>query len=123
MRLNGYNKPSNKFDKGKQIVQGFRMHREILSLGKGDSIIDHINGNGLDNRRRNLRCCTHRQNCQNRHSARTSIHPGVSFEKQTYMWKAQMQTNGVNKNLGRFELEEDAAEAYIKAYQQIRSKI
>ena len=63
------------------------MHRYILNLKKGD-MIDHINGNGLDNRRSNLRICTHTQNQANRRLSKnnTSGYKGVWWSGINNKW-------------------------------------
>ena len=91
------------------------MHRVIMDAPKGLQV-DHINGNGLDNRRSNLRLCTNQQNQQNRRPTRNSSskYKGVSFSKQRQKWEAQMKCGTKRFNLGHFALEEDAARAYNK---------
>lgn len=91
-----------------------RMHREILGLKKGDAErVDHIDLDKLDNRKSNLRICSHQQNCQNRpkQSNNTSGFKGVYFHKQTKKWNAKIGKSP-SKSLGLFSLKEDAARAY-----------
>jgi hypothetical protein len=92
------------------------LHQMIITAPDGMEI-DHINRNGLDNRRRNLRICTRSQNLANQglHSNNTSGLKGVSWCRQTRKWKAQISINHKHKNLGRFEDPEEAHAAYIKA--------
>ncbi len=97
-------------DKYKKIF----MHRFILGVN-GDEEIDHINGDGLDNRRKNLRIVSHRENCQNLHFKRTSEYPGVSFNTFANKWTARIQVNGVYKHLGYFTSEKKAYETYKMA--------
>lgn len=89
-----------------------RMHHAIC--GKG---ADHINGDGLDNRRENLRRCTHQQNTFNTRSRNdsTSHYKGVSWKMEASKWVAQIQVNGKKKHLGYFVNEDDAARAYDDA--------
>jgi hypothetical protein len=77
-------------------------------------VIDHINGNPLDNSIVNLRECTQAQNAKNFKikSVNTSGFTGVSFDKSRNKWIAQGRYNGKKKNLGRFETKEQAAIAY-----------
>lgn len=77
------------------------MHRLIMQTPSGFET-DHINGDGLDNRRDNLRVATRAQNSVNAGSHRDSILgvKGVSPERGKY--KATIRINGKSKNLGRF---------------------
>lgn len=88
------------------------MHHMILSpTGKHE--IDHIDGNGLNNQKSNLRFVTHRQNLQNRHpDQKLSRFPGVTWCKRDKKWKAQIRFLGKNKHLGNFKDELEAATAY-----------
>ena len=97
------------------MVQGRQsailMHRVIINPSD-DLEIDHINGDGLDNRKENLRIVTHRQNCQNRHEVKTSRYPGVHWNKMKKKWHSLIQVNGIRKHLGYFKDELDAATTY-----------
>jgi hypothetical protein len=87
------------------------MHRILLTPTK-DRQIDHINGNGLDNRRENLRVVTSRQNSQNRHTPKSSKYPGVSFNKSISKWRVMLRWNRKNRYLGDYKNEVDAATVY-----------
>ena len=97
---------------------GLKLHRIVLGLAPGDPLqADHINGNGLDNRRNNLRRATAAQNVANRssRSGATSRYKGVCWSKQHKTWKAQITVDGRQTFLGLFGCEEDAARAYDDA--------
>ena len=78
---------------------------------------DHIDRNELNNRRYNLRICTHKENCQNRgmYSNNTSGVKGVYWAKLIQKWTARIQIDGKNTNLGSFSKKEDAIIARLKA--------
>jgi len=93
------------------------MHRFILGLiGNKKFQVDHINGNGLDNRRSNLRPCTDQQNKFNmkKRSDNTSGYKGVSWLPDRKRWQAQIQINKKNSRIGRFLSKVEAANAYDK---------
>lgn len=98
------------------------MHREILKTGLG-MVVDHINGNALDNRRCNLREVTQRQNQQNRIKATSSKYPGVTWHKRDKIWTAAANINGQRKNLGTFYNEIDAFIAYRKAVNNLGEEL
>lgn len=77
--------------------------------GNFEKEIDHINGIRNDNRILNLRSITHQQNNFNKKSK------GVYFQKDRNKWMAKIKINGKQINLGRFETELKAKEAYFKA--------
>ncbi len=85
------------------------LHRFILGHRPG-FVTDHRNGDGLDNRRTNLRHATRQQNARNRKRQKnnTSGTPGVSFRKSDQRWVAGVKIYGVYKYLGFFESREDA---------------
>lgn len=88
------------------------MHRLILSARDGD-VVDHINGDGLDNRRSNLRIVTIQQNAFNqKHHGGSSRHKGVSYRADSGTWRAYITKDGKRRYLGTFASEDDAARAY-----------
>ena len=91
------------------------MHRDVMCAKYGQQV-DHINGNGLDNRKENLRFCTSQENARNRRPAlRGSTPKGVSWHKRTKKWQAQIKIAGKTIYLGVYNSEHDASAAYIKA--------
>lgn len=86
-----------------------RLHRFILEL-KDDEVVDHINGNKLDNRKCNLRICSQQQNTFNTciNSNNTSGYKGVTWDKKRNKWIAQIMVNYKHIYLGRYENIEDA---------------
>ncbi len=86
------------------------MHREIMRPPEG-MIVDHRNGNGLDNRRANLRICTQEQNMQNSRgrAVRKSRFKGV-FPRRG-RWEAKVTHHGYTRYLGLFDNEVEAAKA------------
>jgi len=90
-----------------------KMHREIMRAPKG-ALVDHINHNGLDNRKSNLRLCTNAQNCYNQQACATgtSKYKGVSWHKSRSKWSARIRCDRKFYNLGEFDNEMEAAMAY-----------
>ena len=113
---------------GRSNVYGFRnywkdkikrrvyLHRAIVGELDGFQV-DHINRNGLDNRRVNLRLATRSQNQHNRvaSSNNTSGFKGVTWHNGAQKWQAQIAFSGRNKYLGRYDTVEDAHAAYVEA--------
>lgn len=97
----------------KEGVKHLSMHRQILQV-LPNLQVDHINGNGLDNRRGNLRTCTHRQNCLNKRGFSVHNHgfKGMNYRKERNRWQAQIRVNGKNIHLGYYKTPEEAALAY-----------
>jgi hypothetical protein len=94
--------------KGRTIL----MHRQIMNPPPG-MVVDHIDGNGLNNRRGNLRICTRRQNvCNSRPRRSRSKYKGVRYEKRRRTWVAEITHLGRKIYLGSFASETTAAEAY-----------
>lgn len=93
------------------------MHRLILGVTNPKIFTDHEDHNGLNNQRKNLRVATPAQNSANKssHKNASSKYLGVSWDKKLSKWRSRIMTNGVNKNLGFFRDEADAAIAYNEA--------
>jgi len=91
------------------------LHRLILNYPNDD--IDHINHDGLDCRRINLRVCSRSENMGNRRKKKpaSSLYKGVYFYCKHGKWKAQIQVKGKKIALGTYENEINAAAAYNKA--------
>ena len=89
------------------------LHRFLMTAEKG-SIIDHIDRNGLNNRRKsNLRVVTPTESVRNRMLFKnsTSGHPGVNWSAQYRKWKARIRVDGKDVYLGRFDTLEEAIRA------------
>ena len=108
-----YAKHENKTNGVREIK---RMHRIILNAPP-DMEVDHINHNGLDNRRANIRLCSRRENAFNAtpHIDSMSKYLGVSWFKDGRKWQARISINGRSKHLGLFDKEELAARAFDNA--------
>lgn len=91
-----------------------RMHWDVIGKPPIGMHIDHINGNHLDNRRKNLRMCTISQNGMNRGMAshNTSGFKGVTLHKATKKWQAKIQASGKEIYLGLFTSKSAANRAY-----------
>ena len=112
-------KPQNVIYAIRSVIHGgkrttVRMHSEILS-GTGKAI-DHIDGNGLNNTKANLRFCSNSQNLMNIKAGRgTSKLKGVSWHKRSGMWRATIVVNKRQISLGYFHCEQEAGRAYDDA--------
>ncbi len=93
-----------------------RMHRFLMGLSEEDKLkqVDHINNNGLDNRKANLRICTSAENLRNRRSSgtKTSIYKGVNQKGTSGQYKANIHANGKLMHIGTYGTEIEAAMAY-----------
>ena len=115
------------------------MHRFLLGLTDRKIQCDHIDHDGLNNQRYNLRTCSCNENQRNRRSRKnsTSKYLGVCFlniktkrklksgEEKIYIHKcyvAQIAINKKVKHIGTFQCEEDAAKAYDKAAKEIHGE-
>lgn len=87
------------------------LHRYLTNASKGFEV-DHINGNVFDNRLKNLRIVSHKDNMKNRKSVRgaTSKHVGIHLHKLTGKWRAQINIDGYTFSLGLFKSSKEAAE-------------
>lgn len=89
------------------------MHRFVLGDIPSGMVVDHINGDGLDNRRSNLRICTQRENSRNRGAKRGFR--GVSWKADIGRWRARIMVDRREISLGAFDTQESAAAAYNEA--------
>lgn len=94
--------------KGKEV----KMHRYIMGVTDPKIHIDHINGNGFDNRKENLRIANNSTNHMNQkmRSDNTTGYKGVARRGSKY--DARIAKDKVNYSLGSYETKEEAAEAY-----------
>ena len=101
--------------KGKVI----KMHRYILNVTGPDVVIDHINGNKLDNRKVNLRLCTSRENTLNSSTSKNNKLGvlGISTTREG-KFRARIYVYGKEINLGHYKNIEDAIIARQKAEEQ-----
>jgi len=115
---NGYVQRFEGNGKSRRVI---RMHREILRLprnpGYMGTMVDHISGDKLDNRRENLRIATRAENAINithLRSDNSSGYPGVSWMSKPRKWRAYISFNRRVIRLGWFKNKKDAIEARNK---------
>ena len=103
-----------KYPDGRQKIRGERLHHFILGTRERT---DHIDLNGLNNQKANLRVVTSSQNGANRRKKLTSASrfKGLSIVAGRGIWRARIQVNGQYRHLGYFHNEEEAARAYDRA--------
>jgi len=98
-----------------------RMHRFLLGITNPHVQADHINHDGLDNQRHNIRRCLHQQNQANscKRPETTSRFRGVCWNKCHGKWEAKIKIDGKNIFLGYFADEIAAAHAYDAAAREL----
>jgi hypothetical protein len=98
-----------RWEKDKLIL----MHRQIMQTPEG-MVVDHVNGNGYDNTRANMRNVTRRENMHNmsKHAGAASIYKGVVRGKRKGTWYARVGWGDTHSTAGPFEEEAEAARAY-----------
>ena len=103
-----------------------KVNGEYCSMHKllGMQNCDHEDRNELNNRKYNLRSCTHQENCRNKgiRSDNKSGITGVYFSKETNKWRAQIRINGKNTMLYYGNSKEDAIKARLKAEKEYFGK-
>ena len=90
------------------------LHRLLLDAKQGE-IIDHINGDRRDARRRNLRKCSHAENQRNRKCNSNNRSGFKGIHKTGERWRATIKCDGKRYSLGQFSSPEEAHAAYCKA--------
>ena len=102
-----------------EVFPALKMHREIMHAPEGVQV-DHVNGNGLDNRKKNLRLCTHAQNLRNsqKYKNNSSGYKGVHWNKKRGVYQAYIMADRRHLYLGAFHTAELAARAYDRAARQ-----
>lgn len=105
---------------GKRIRRTQHMHRLLLGIDNTNHLqirVDHVDCNGLNNQRHNIRISTPSQNGANRRKNKgaASRYKGVYFKRKLNKWEVSLQVNKDRKYIGVFEKEEDAARAYNEA--------
>lgn len=106
---------------GKGIKKSFAMHFVLMKPAKG-LVTDHINGDGLDNRRENLRICTTAENMRNRtrlNKNNKSGFKGVSWQEDHSAWRATVMFNRKQYFGGFYDTVKEAA----KGYNQLAKKL
>ena len=89
-----------------------RMHSFIIGMPMSGFEIDHINGNGLDNRRENLNIVSRRENQSNRFTHRNGKLIGTSFDPRRNIWYSRIWIDGKQHYLGSYQTELQAADSY-----------
>lgn len=99
--------------------KGILLHRLLINAPE-DKVVDHINHNGLDNRKSNLRICTNQENICNCEIPKNNKSgcKGVYWAKYKQKWTVQITINNKTKYIGRYKNLEDA----IKARQEASKK-
>jgi hypothetical protein len=109
---------STSITKGDGTNTKLRLHRFLMP---GVRMVDHIDGNGLNNQKRNLRECTPRQNMQNQRvqeRPKSSKYKGVNRNKVRGVWQVYINIPGKHLYVGAYTEEVDAAHAYNRAAQE-----
>lgn len=101
--------PTNTYAVYEKNNRSNSIHREIMNTPKGMHT-DHINGNGLDNRKRNLRVVTRVVNNQNRKLSKNNLSKtnGVFWNKLAKKWNVEISVEGKSKYIGVFDTLQDA---------------
>ncbi len=113
-----YNTKENRITGLKTSDPWTKLHRFVLNITDPKILIDHKNGDVLDNTKENLRTCSPGENARNiksdRKNSKTGI-KGITWHKSSKKWAAQIQINNKRIWLGTFPSKEDAINAYERA--------
>ncbi len=110
----GYAKREEQKNNKSKVIH---MHREIMNVTDPKVQVDHIDLNGLNNQKYNLRLVTSSQNMCNKCKRKDneSGYKGVSWRETNKKWRVRIQINGKRVHLGYFDNILDAAKAYETA--------
>lgn len=108
---------------GRKAKKSLRMHRVIMDAPSGVDV-DHIDHNGINNRRSNMRFCTRSENLQNQRKRldNTSGFKGVHYYKRTGRWRAYIMRDSKERHLGYFDTPEQAYAAYCRASEYLHGE-
>jgi hypothetical protein len=114
--INGYFYAGRQITVSKNKQTIIYMHRIIMKPEKG-TVIDHLDGNTLNNQKNNLRICTHAENMRNSkiNKNNKSGYKGVVYQINSNNYKAQIKFNNKTINIGSYIDPIDAARAYNAA--------
>lgn len=112
---------------GGKKIKTFKMHRVLMGLTHGDKrLVDHIDGNGLNNQRSNLRIATHSQNGKNRKPYGASRYLGVAkiTRKKTGIskWVAAITVHSKKMTLGQFPFTPEGEKMAALKYNEVAKK-
>jgi len=102
----------------------FLCHRIVYAMfyGDRDMIVDHVNGDRLDNRIENLRAVSSRENLLNTSVKKKQGLKGAYYEADRGKWLSQIKINYKSFYLGRFDTEQEAHKAYMNAFNKYKEK-
>lgn len=92
-----------------------KLAQRIITGASRDKVVDHVSGDTLDNRRGNLRICTHAQNVKNQKRQKNAARFKGIAQTASGMWCAFICTDGDRQYLGGFASDIEAAQAYDAA--------
>ncbi|MCU5510288.1 HNH endonuclease [Bacillus cereus] len=90
-----------------------RLHRVILGIDDPDIVVDHINGDTLDNRKCNLRACSHLENQKN------AIRKGYTYRKRINKFQVRIFFDGKERSFGFYDTEQEASEVYKREHAKL----
>ena len=97
------------------------LHRLLVGAFCGEEV-DHINGDGMDNRLCNLQLVTRTQNQQKRRPRKGLTTRGVHFIARLNKWQARLTFEGKRHSLGLFTAKEEAIKAYNEKAKTVHGK-
>lgn len=119
-----YAKTNVRSNRGGRRQRQILMHRLLIGLTDPKVQVDHRDGDGLNNRRENLRACTHAENRRNTgaYANNKSGFKGVHWREDCGKWRAEIGVNGKLKHLGHYDSPIDAYAAYCAAAKELHGE-